>query len=52
MTQPADESLVLEQIRCEFAQRAASDARLEALLCNLYGAFKIATEAARETANG
>lgn len=52
MTQPADDSLVLEQIQREFAQRAASDARLEALLGSLYGAFRIATEAARETANG
>lgn len=50
MTQ--DDSIIFEKIHREFQERAASDARLSALLGDLHGAFKIATETARGDARG
>lgn len=41
-TPAADESMILERIEQEFAERQASDARLQALLGDLHGAFKAA----------
>ncbi|WP_191229093.1 hypothetical protein [Aurantiacibacter xanthus] len=45
MTLTDDETLILERIEHETAERQASDARLHSLLGNLHGAFKAATGA-------
>ena len=51
MTITEDESLILERIEREFAERQASDARLQALLEDLHGAFKAAIKIARGDAH-
>lgn len=47
-----DDSLILEQIERESAERQASDARLHAMLENLHGAFNAAIRIARGDARG
>lgn len=48
----ASESLILERIEREFAERQASDARLQSLLGDLHGAFKAALQIAGGDAHG
>lgn len=48
----ASESLILERIEREFAERQASDARLQSLLGDLHGAFKAALQIAGGAAHG
>lgn len=43
----AEESLILERIEREFTERQASDARLQALIRDLHGAFMAAIKIAR-----
>ena len=47
MTFTKEESLILERIEREFAERQASDARLYAMLEDLHGAFNAAIKIAR-----
>jgi hypothetical protein len=52
VTFTAEESLILERIEREFAARQASDARLQALMGDLHGAFKAAIKIAGGNARG
>lgn len=52
VTFTAEESLILERIEREFTERQASDARLQALMGDLHGAFKAAIQIARGDAHG
>lgn len=47
MTFTKEESLIFERIEREFAERQASDARLQSLLADLHGAFNAAIKIAR-----
>jgi hypothetical protein len=47
----AEESLILERIEREFTERQASDARLQALMGDLHGAFMAAIKIARGDAH-
>lgn len=45
-----NDSMIVERINEELAQRAQSDARLEALLADLYSAFNVALHIPRGNA--
>ncbi|MEA1618681.1 hypothetical protein SOQ14_07100 [Erythrobacter sp. T5W1-R] len=51
-TPAADGSLIIERIEQELGERQASDARLQALLGDLHGAFKAALKIGQGTAHG
>lgn len=51
MTFTKEESLILERIEREFAERQASDARLHSLLTDLHGAFNAAIKIATKDAH-